>query len=327
MPKTIRFGMLCIYSCMGFTLFAQNVGIGVTNPQQRLHVNGTIRSTTLAAPAGTNTLVQTNINGDILQGPRFLHGNVNSDGTVAGGSSGFTVTKGAAGLYTINFSTPFTSVPTVVATPLQFTTASPPCANTPPATCAATHTSGCGVGDLIQNFSTTGGITNITNLASGCSAGNYGNFTAQVVTVPFSGAFNFTVQAGPLYSQSFGIWIDSNQDGNFSVTENVYISPGASTAPFAGSINTTGIPCGTYRMRVRCAYFGTITAAEGCGLVTTSIYGETEDYTLVINGGPITTRHLTNLANVSGTSADVVITLPNGSTLLDAPFHFQVLGQ
>lgn len=46
---------------------------------------------------------------------RTIRGTVNADGTIAAGS-GFTVTKGAAGVYTINFSTAFAAVPSVQAT-------------------------------------------------------------------------------------------------------------------------------------------------------------------------------------------------------------------
>jgi len=52
---------------------AQNVGIGVTNPQQKLHVGGSIRADGLAS-AGT-AMITTNTNGDLLR--TNFSGNVN----------------------------------------------------------------------------------------------------------------------------------------------------------------------------------------------------------------------------------------------------------
>ena len=46
----------------------------------------------------------------------------------------------------------------------------------------------------INNFSTTGGTTNITNLNTGISTGGYGNYSAtQIVTTNVAGVFNFTL--------------------------------------------------------------------------------------------------------------------------------------
>ena len=48
--------------------------------------------------------------------------------------------------------------------------------------CTPTFTTGCTSGDQIVNFSTTGGLTNITNNGSGCSAGAYSYISSQSVT-------------------------------------------------------------------------------------------------------------------------------------------------
>lgn len=53
---------------------------------------------------------QSGTGGEVL---RTIRGRVSSAGTILGGS-GFTVTKGAAGVYTINFSTAFAATPTLV---------------------------------------------------------------------------------------------------------------------------------------------------------------------------------------------------------------------
>lgn len=50
--------------------------------------------------------------------PRFLFGGVNSTGAILHGT-GFTITKGAAGVYTINFNTAFSDIPGFTFNPLN----------------------------------------------------------------------------------------------------------------------------------------------------------------------------------------------------------------
>lgn len=83
-----------------------NVGIGTSTPASRLDVRGDIHlgsSGQFLAPGGVENL-------------RIIRGIVGSTGTVLEGS-GFTVTKGAAGFYTINFSSSFADLPAVVVSP------------------------------------------------------------------------------------------------------------------------------------------------------------------------------------------------------------------
>ena len=65
------------------------------------------------------------------------------------------------------------------------------------------------LGEWIQDFSTTGGFTNISNLATGMSANGYGNFTAQSVSQAQGGTINFT-SVEPNYPHQFAIWVDWN---------------------------------------------------------------------------------------------------------------------
>ena len=140
----------------------------------------------------------------------------------------------------------------------------------------------CSIGDEINNFSTTGGITNISNLNSGCSTNEYDYIQGQEVTLPPAGSFNFTVQSSPTYGQGFRIWVDWNNDGDFTDPgEDVWNSGSAATTPFSGNITApAGATPGTLRMRVRCDYFTVPT--NPCA---TQSYGETEDYDLVILPG------------------------------------------
>lgn len=82
------------------------VGIGTTNPTQRLDVRGSIAlgsAGELRAAGGVEDL-------------RIIRGTINANGSVAFGS-GFTVTRTGTGTYRVNFNTPFSSFPSVTITP------------------------------------------------------------------------------------------------------------------------------------------------------------------------------------------------------------------
>ncbi len=142
----------------------------------------------------------------------------------------------------------------------------------------------CASEDYINNFSTTLGITNITNTASGCSvnANNYTYFTAQSITTSQGGNFNVSMQSGPDYAQGYAIWIDWNIDGDFEdAGEYAFYSPFATVAVVNGNINVPfTATTGATRMRVRSAYNYVPGAANAC---TTFTDGETEDYNIQVN--------------------------------------------
>lgn len=111
---------------------------------------------------------------------------------------------------------------------------------------------GCGSGDQIENFSTTGGVTNISNLASGCSPNGYQFFSTQIVSALPGTQINFTVQSGPTWSQGFRIWADWNNDGDFDDPgEDLWNSVTWATTPFNGNFTIpVGLPPGNIRLRV-----------------------------------------------------------------------------
>jgi hypothetical protein len=85
--------------------FLGNVGIGTTTPQARLDVRGDIRlgpSGLFRATSGEENL-------------RIVRGWVGGSGVILGGS-GFAVTQLSKGDYLITFNTPFASTPSVTAT-------------------------------------------------------------------------------------------------------------------------------------------------------------------------------------------------------------------
>ena len=148
--------------------------------------------------------------------------------------------------------------------------------------CAPTFSNGCAFGDQIENFYTTGGATNITNMASGCSAGNYSYYSTMSCSQLQGQDITLNMQAGPNWGQGFKVWIDWDNNQSFAdIGELVYTSPGSGvtvntatvTVPFSAS-------AGTKRMRVVCSFAGIPPAMDGCPANQT--YGECEDYDFVV---------------------------------------------
>ncbi|HQE11280.1 MAG TPA: GEVED domain-containing protein, partial [Flavipsychrobacter sp.] len=185
-----------------------------------------------------------------------------------------------------------------------------------------TYTTGCSSNDFIDNVSTTLGISNITNNASGCngaSPNNYTFFSGMTVSQIQGQSFNFSVQAGTSYGQGFRIWIDWNQDFSFGGPgEDVYVSPNSATTPFTGTITVpfTAVP-GVTRMRVLCRY----ATVPGIGdwNATSMSYGECEDYNMMVIGStPCSGKPSAGVANyVPGCPATITasgFTLAGGLT-------------
>ncbi|CAN5313792.1 hypothetical protein BH09BAC5_BH09BAC5_01020 [soil metagenome] len=151
--------------------------------------------------------------------------------------------------------------------------------------CTPGYSVACSSGDFINNFSTTLGTTNITNLNSGCNGlpNNYIDYSAtQYVSCSPGNTFNFNVQAGSSWSQGFGIWIDYNNNGSFlDPGEFVWNSGTSSTSAFIGSITVPISASGVVRMRVRCEFAGV--PLDPCATLS---FGETEDYGVVLCAVP-----------------------------------------
>jgi hypothetical protein len=170
--------------------------------------------------------------------------------------------------------------------------------------CTPTFDSGCSFGDQILNFNTTGGVSNITNNGSGCSAGYYQYFAGQSVSQLQGQDVTINMQAGPTWGQGFKVWIDWNNNLSFAdAGELVYTSPGSGiavnsavvTVPFSATV-------GTVRMRVVCSYGGIPPAMDGCPV--NQFYGECEDYDFVVlasascSGTPTAGTAITSSASI-----------------------------
>jgi hypothetical protein len=170
--------------------------------------------------------------------------------------------------------------------------------------CTSTSTSST---SYFNAFSTTGGTTNITNNSSGYSTNGYGNFTNLIVTQLQGSSVNFT---STLVGTTVGvnIWVDWNQDGDFSdAGEKVYASAGyVSAASGSFTVPLTATP-GNTRMRIRLDYSNT--NPSECGSISR---GETEDYTFSVTPLPV----CTGTPNGGTAVASVMGVCTSGSTVL-----------
>ncbi|WP_256371351.1 GEVED domain-containing protein, partial [Flavobacterium sp. H122] len=140
--------------------------------------------------------------------------------------------------------------------------------------CSSTSTNSS---NYINNFSTTYGTANISNPASGYSSGGYGNFTAKTVSQTASGTvfFSSSISGG---ASGFSIWIDWNDDLDFTDTDESVYTSGDYVTTATGSITVpTNAIVGNHRMRVRINNDNT--NPDVCGTIS---YGETEDYTFTV---------------------------------------------
>jgi hypothetical protein len=155
----------------------------------------------------------------------------------------------------------------------SFTTVSTGCYCIPSSTSALTY---------INNFSTTGGFTNISNLASGYSPTGYSIFTTQAVQGFATSSFNFTgeIVGGTV---GFAIWVDWNKNFTFEASEKVFNTTGYGNGPFTGTITIPiGSALGDYRMRVTTDYLQTNPNLP----CDTRTRAEFEDYTINVTTPP-----------------------------------------
>ncbi|HEY1033118.1 MAG TPA: GEVED domain-containing protein [Flavipsychrobacter sp.] len=148
----------------------------------------------------------------------------------------------------------------------------------------------------INRVRTTGGTANISNTTNGCSAGGYAYFTGANNTIMANaGAVvvcSVDVATAGAYSYRCAVWVDWNDDGDFTdAGEAVYSSQTSQTAgpyPYATPPNNFTVPLyakeGMKRMRV---FAGTRalgdfapTTWSSCppSLPNNAIFGEYEDY-------------------------------------------------
>ena len=151
---------------------------------------------------------------------------------------------------------------------------------TPPAPSTSTS--------YVNNFSTTGGITNISNLGTGFTAGGYANYSAQSCSQYPSSSVSYSITSVRTDSTDqtffYYIWVDWNNDGDFvDAGETMLATTTYQGGPFTGAFAVpAGQTAGSYRMRVSTSWVGANTSCA----VNASGRGEFEDYTITVVAVP-----------------------------------------
>ena len=149
--------------------------------------------------------------------------------------------------------------------------------------CAPNYLFGCGLGDRIESFTTTG-VTILTDNNTGCSAGNWKVDTGMSVTYNAGASYSQTVTSGTI-SDNVQVFIDFNDDMTFGTGESVggLNGPGISVLTYNVAI-PSGAASGPHRMRIVLTGDGVYPTIVPC---PTQNYGggEVHDYTANILGG------------------------------------------
>ena len=180
--------------------------------------------------------------------------------------------------------------------------------------CAPQYTYGCQISspvtaDFIENFSTTNGVTNITNNNTGCNMqpNNFIYNAGMTVSVAQGCSFGVSMRSGNQFAQGFAIWIDWNLDLDYNdAGELVYSSPSPGAAPtqFAGTIQVPATASvGLKRMRVRCC-FATV-PTNPCSLQGAFQVGEVEEYNVDVLPNTLSAITVSNQTICAGNSATI----------------------
>lgn len=174
------------------------------------------------------------------------------------------------------------------------------------------------------NAVTVSGVTKFENINSGNSALSYGNFAATAATVAAGNTFLLRISlttASLTYQQYISAWVDWNQDGNFSDSNEKVIFENSTITSKTFTVTVpSGAFNGTTRLRIRSK---NVNEGEGVLPCSSYIYGEAEDYSLVIVGGKKQIPLMTSL--YLGTNNNYNATTISGSNIsLLLPFGTDV---
>ena len=191
------------------------------------------------------------------------------------------------------------------------------------------YTTGCTSGDDIGFFS----INTISNATTGCPGGASGYADYTTMSTMLQAGNTYTIQvatSSPSWSQGFGVWVDFNSNYDFNDPgEFLYASPNAatSTTTFVATVTIpVTAPSSTTILRVRGTYAGVLTSAQSCAQLN---FGETEDYTVIINnitattsstvdGCPANGSGSASVSTTGGTPPYTFIWNPGGQTTMTA---------
>lgn len=152
----------------------------------------------------------------------------------------------------------------------------------------------------INSFSTSNGVTNISNSGTTTSAtsAGYSNYSATISCSQYANtSLSFVATTNASLGGGFSLWVDWNSDGSFVSGERVYGSSLSSLTTTGTQTFTVplGQSTGNYRMRLIFDYNNSGSAHSSCPS-TGSI--EVEDYTLTVVAPSIPT--ITSLGSSSG---------------------------
>lgn len=142
---------------------------------------------------------------------------------------------------------------------------------------------------------------------TGANAG-YGNFTAQTINLTAGASVAVTLTPAfqsTAYTEYYKIWIDYNNDGDFTdAGEEVFSASGKSAV--SGNIAVASSASGTTRMRVSMKYNAAQTSCE------TFSYGEVEDYT--VSFGAVSAPVANFIANATTVNMSQIVSFTDLST-------------
>jgi len=179
--------------------------------------------------------------------------------------------------------------------------------------CTPSYSTGCNVGDDIDDVY----IGNFSDTATGCTSSFYNVQTSDTIflqqTVPTSVSFTSNYS-----TQYFAIWVDFNDDGDFSDSgEHLWSSPTNAWSSTVGSITIPStVSLGSYRLRIRSNYSSAITAAQSCSNFT---YGECHDYTVTVTAPPACPAPV--LASLIATDTTATITWTSNDTVFNVDYN------
>ncbi|WP_406844787.1 M4 family metallopeptidase [Flavobacterium soyae] len=148
----------------------------------------------------------------------------------------------------------------------------------------------------------------INNTSTGTTG--YENYTAISTNAARGTAYTITITpswTSTIYNEGYGVFIDYNQDGDFSDSgETVWTKTASKTTPVTGTITIPATAAlGTTRLRISMKYNGVPTSCEGFS------YGQVEDYSINITASGAVAAEEIAAGLIETTEASGLTVYPN----------------